>query len=89
MKDYPTSVVVASRELFHATLVQRVLSNMAMRVYTSQVRYNDSNQHAMLQRETPHPSMNRRTIACCILSAELATGMSNRRMLSACSSVVL
>lgn len=36
MKDYPTSVVVASRELFHATLVQRVLSNMAMRVYTSQ-----------------------------------------------------
>jgi glycerol-3-phosphate dehydrogenase (NAD+) len=36
MKDYPTSVVVASRELFHATLVQRVLSNMSMRVYTSQ-----------------------------------------------------
>ena len=33
MKDYPTSVVVASRELFHATLVQRVLSNMFLRVH--------------------------------------------------------
>ena len=36
MKDFPTSVVVASRQLFHATLCQRVLSNLAMRVYTSQ-----------------------------------------------------
>eukprot|EP00658_Telonema_sp_P-2_P024525 TRINITY_DN19858_c0_g1_i1.p2 TRINITY_DN19858_c0_g1~~TRINITY_DN19858_c0_g1_i1.p2 ORF type:complete len:323 (+),score=76.30 TRINITY_DN19858_c0_g1_i1:184-1152(+) len=36
MQDFPTAVVVAGRELYLAVLVQRIMSNLHFRVYTSQ-----------------------------------------------------
>ena len=37
MKAHPTAVVVASRFLYHAVAVQRWLSSLSFRVYTTQV----------------------------------------------------
>lgn len=36
MKNEPTTVVVASRLLYHAVLIQRLMSSLTFRVYTSQ-----------------------------------------------------
>jgi glycerol-3-phosphate dehydrogenase (NAD+) len=36
MKGFPTAVVVASRPLYHAVRVQRLLSSLSFRIYTSQ-----------------------------------------------------
>lgn len=36
MKSEPTTVAVASRQLYHAVLIQRLMSSLTFRVYTSQ-----------------------------------------------------